>query len=218
LKLTHLFLCALAALAPTAFVAAGQQQVPMFDHVQAGHGPEGTPKHLMALPDHRHYELLNSGVAFCFSNGKVGDCPCGNSTTGEWARGGCPPLEARNPLLEVHGETRHGQVGGPDFARFLADFVGDGPVFLLQAGTAGLQARTFGNGLVCLGEPLRRVATTVACNGAAMVPPGPGVDLTARFGIAEPGWRYYQAAFRMPEGYCRPGAVGFTNAVAVLWR
>ncbi len=217
MKLTHLFPCALGALPLLCGGVDAQQQVPMLVHVQAGHGPEGTGRHLMALPDHRQYELLNSGVAFCFSNGTVGECPCGDSTTGDWGLGGCPPFEGRNPRLEVHGETRFGEVGGPHFARFLADFVGDGPAILLQSNTASLEARTFGNGLVCLGQSPRRVATTTAIGGAAMVPPGPGFDLSARFGVARRGWRYYQMAFRMPEGHCHPGAVGFTNAVAVLW-
>jgi len=216
MKLTHLFL-ALLALATAGAQRASAQDGDLLDHVQNGYGPVATTQHLMGIPSWRYYELQTSAVAFCFSNDTAGACPCGNSTTADWGRGGCPGLGERNPRLEVFGQTRFGQVGGSDFARILADFVGDGPVILLQADTATLQGRPFGNGLLCLGTSMRRVATTMAYNGFAMVPPAPGYNLTARFGVTQPGWRYYQLAYRQPYGFCNPGAVGFTNAVGVLW-
>ena len=216
MKITHLLLALFALAIGTASLASGQENL-LLQHVHAGYGTVATDQHLMGIPSWRYYELQTSGVAFCFSNDTAGQCPCGNSVTADWGRGGCPAQGERNPRLEVQGQTRFG-AGGGDFARFLADFVGDGPVFLLQADTATLQGRPFGNGLLCLGGSMRRVATTMAYNGFAMVPPAPGFDLAARFGVTGPGWRYYQVAYRMPAGFCNPAAVGFTNAVAVLWR
>jgi Tol biopolymer transport system component len=159
-------------------------------------------------------------TAFCFGDGSVVPCPCGNNggagrgcensatTSGaQLAASGAPSLSADTVVLTSSGGLPS-SFGIP-----------------LQ-GSAAIAATNFGDGLRCAGGTLVRLFVKSAVGGVITAPQGGDPTISARsaaLGDTIPigATRIYQVYYRDPDPVFCPGPTGNTfnvsGAVAIAW-
>ncbi|MBI5363176.1 MAG: hypothetical protein HZA53_08355 [Planctomycetes bacterium] len=76
-----------------------------------------------------------------------------------------------------------------------------------------------GDGLICVGGTIIRIATRAANGGVATYPQtGHDIDLSVRGAIpAAGGTRYYQGWYRNAASFCTPATYNYTNAIRLIW-
>jgi len=152
----------------------------------------------------------------CFgTNGYLTPCPCG---VGAFERG-CPSSIAPDgAALDGTGQA----LVGADTLRLTATQVPDAPVLVFQgtqfAGVA-TEATPFGDGLLCAGGSIVRIATKTASMGTMTYPEPNDPPISVRGGVpAAGGFRLYQVWYRNAAPFCTSATFNLTNAVAVDWR
>lgn len=150
----------------------------------------------------------------CFGDGSAAACPCGNSSApGEQA--GC---------LNSLGTA--GKLRGSGFASLLNDTLTlsgsdmtSTTVLYYQGGSivnGGLGA-PYGDGLTCVGGPIRRLGSTTNSGGASSFPFPGGPSVSVQGQVLAPGTRWYQARYRNAANFCTPETFNSTNLVRVNW-
>jgi hypothetical protein len=148
-----------------------------------------------------YIQSCSSPNAFC----EGANCPCGNDA---FAQGCDNGAESGGVLLREHS--------------FLPDLSGSGSVVLVASGflsggsPAALAVRStsispptvFGDGLLCLGSPVRRLRGGLAQAGA--------LSLAIQHG-AGMGTFHYQLWYRSTEGHCPPGQFNLSNGISLTW-
>ncbi|MBI5363177.1 MAG: hypothetical protein HZA53_08360 [Planctomycetes bacterium] len=76
-----------------------------------------------------------------------------------------------------------------------------------------------GDGLICTGGTIIRIATRAASGGIATYPQNSHeLDLSVRGAIpAAGGTRYYQGWYRNAANFCTPATYNYTNAIRLIW-
>jgi hypothetical protein len=153
--------------------------------------------------------------AFCFGDDVQTPCPCNNGSPLA-AAAGC-----RNS--SGHGATAIGS-GTPSLtADALALDVSNatGNVLLFFQGAtfeADGRGTPFGDGLLCVGAPLVRIATRPLGAGALQYPQSGDPSLSVRGGVLTPGTRTYQGIYRNAASFCTASTLNTTNGVVVHWQ
>jgi hypothetical protein len=208
------------------FGASGPMHVPGYDY-RPTFGPDGVivfagatagagsnPKTLVA------YER-EQALAFCFGDGSNGACPCGNQA----------PLGHGNGCVNSIGAAaRLTSSGAPLLASDTLTLNSGGEnasaasVFL--QGSAATVPVAFGDGLLCIGQNLKRLYVHAAQGGAASAPQPGELSISAQSAalgdtIASGATRYYQVYYRDDAAtFCPPPAGSTWNVssgLAVTW-
>jgi hypothetical protein len=133
--------------------------------------------------------------------------PCGNPDN----HGGCANLKGFGGVLASAGS---GSMGLDDLELMAWSLPGGAPVLLLVGDES--PSKPFGDGRLCVGEPMLRLASQPAnARGAASFGPGLVGSVTGAGYSVRPGSSgAFQVFYRDPPGPCGSG-VNLTNAVRV---
>jgi hypothetical protein len=156
---------------------------------------------------------------FCFGDGTVAACPCGNRGARDH---GCEnSLGLGGAHLEATGTPN------PDtIVLHTAEEVSGALSIVLQGDGLILPTILFGDGMRCEGGHLKRLYTRTAVNGRIHVPGAGDPSITARSAalgdpIAPGSERFYQVLYRDPNSsFCPPpqgGSFNATNGLRVVW-
>jgi hypothetical protein len=150
----------------------------------------------------------------CYGDGTAAACPCGNSS----------PVGAKAGCLSSLGSG--GKLRGSGVASIAHDTLtlsgSDMPnttVFYYQGASVlnGGMGIVLGDGLSCVGGPIRRLGTTTNSGGASACPVPGGSSISVVGQISAPGARWYQARYRNGANFCTPDTFNSTNMVKVNW-
>lgn len=156
----------------------------------------------------------DAGTPFCFGDGSGTACPCGNLSF-PGARLGC-----KHAL--VVGANMNA-IGVPSIAADTLVLRGDSmpntPMIFLQGtlaagGGAGLP---FGDGLLCVGGTIKRLASKVNVLGWSSFPANGDPSVSVRGGASVGATLFYQVWFRDGAVFCTGATWNVTNALAVDW-
>jgi hypothetical protein len=164
--------------------------------------------------DSVHIGNIPAGIPFCFGDGSGTACPCGNdsavgenvgcvtsvTTGGKLRAAGLPSVSADTLVLAANQM----------FSNACMYFQGTTKV----AGGAGA---VFGDGLVCAGGSIVRLATKPVTNGASQYPVGNDTPISVRGSDAAGDVRTYQCWFRDIPIFCTAAQYNLTNGVEVTW-
>jgi len=146
---------------------------------------------------------------FCVGNTATPElCPCDNGGSGG---GGCDIGQATGGVvLTVANFTPNGGGGGT------ADFNGSGfrptgtPAGVLIRSSGRKRLTVFGDGLLCLDDPVTRIKAAIAIGGS--------MSITGQSHGAGAGGFSYQYWFRaQPNAFCTPDGFNISNGVQIDW-
>lgn len=157
-------------------------------------------------------------VPFCFGDGSVLTCPCGND--GAPGRGCANTINGSGALL-----SGSGVLGNDALLLNATGTLATSSCVFLQ-GTLAVAPVAFGDGLRCTGGTLKRIAVKSAVSGGVSYPVGSELGIRARSAqlgdnITAGSVRRYQVYYRDPTTNFCPAPVGntwnVTNGVEVSW-
>jgi hypothetical protein len=151
---------------------------------------------------------------FCFGDGSVTACPCGNASATA-SQSGCLNSLGVGGQLRAY---RNAQISN-DTLQLAASQLASGSALFFQGATQafGGQGYVFGDGVKCTGAAFSRIAARFPIDGNVAYPTGVETPISVRVGITTPGTRYYQVHYRNSADFCTPSTFNYTNGVAVTW-
>jgi hypothetical protein len=155
------------------------------------------------------------GVAFCSGDGTATACPCGNA--GGAGRGCASSVDPSGSLLSATGFPSIGS----DTSRLHSSGTPDSSLLFYQ-GTQQLlggAGAVFGDGVRCVGGPIRRLKIADAVSGDASIPVASAGDpvLSVMGGITAPGTATYQVWYRNAAPFCTPQTFNLSNGLEITW-
>ena len=154
------------------------------------------------------------GVAYCLGDGSALPCPCGNASF-PGSRTGCEDSFVVGGQLTATGSPSL----TADSLVLLGDSMPNGPA-LFFGGTAranGGLGSPFGDGLLCVGGSLVRLATHFNTSGFSRYP-APGEAALSSTGALTAGAPFhYQVWYRDAAAWCSPATWNLTNGLSVFW-
>jgi hypothetical protein len=151
---------------------------------------------------------------YCFGDGTGTACPCGNS--GASGRGCANSFSAGGAGLEVHSGNASTLA---DTLVLRATGVPIGATGLFFQGTTAGAGTAFGDGLLCAGGTIVRLAVKTAIGSPIVTYPAPGdAPLTVAGGLTvDGGLRTYQFWYRDSASYCTSAVFNLTNGLGIQW-
>jgi hypothetical protein len=154
------------------------------------------------------------GSGYCYGDGSGPPCPCANF--GATGRGCANSTHTVGALLWANGLPSISF----DMVRFGVSGVGNTVTVELLQSFAPIGGLPFGDGLRCLGLPLKTLFKRKAlCGNDELgfgVPGDPPVSVLGN--VTTPTTVYYQARYRDPvAGFCPPQTFNTTNGYAITW-
>ncbi len=159
-------------------------------------------------------------VPFCFGDGSLVPCPCGNSGV---AGHGCEnSLSTGGALLTATGEASL----SADTVQFTCSGERPTSLSIVLQGSLPIAPLSYGDGLRCVGGVLKRLYTKNAVAGVVIAPQGGDLSVSARSATAgDPislgATRNCQVYYRDPAPSFCPNPPGSTfnisNGIAVAW-
>jgi len=158
------------------------------------------------------YYYTAHGTTFCGNQlGQMPLCPCSNLGT---IPAGCGnSVNAAGGLLSASGTA---SISNDTLALQGSQMTDSSAVYFQGASFVHL-AIDYGDGLRCVTGSLTRLGTRPNVTGASSVPAPGNPTLSIAGGVATPGTRYYQVAYRDTASFCTPATFNMTNAVSVVW-
>jgi hypothetical protein len=150
--------------------------------------------------------------AFCFGDASV--CPCANAGV---AHAGCEnSMRAGGARLEARGGARIGE----DALSLIGTGMPNSAALYMQgdARANGGVGRLFGDGLLCVGGSLVRLASLTSASGGSRFPADSTSSVSRAGGISAPCVRHYQIWYRDAAPYCTPAIFNATNGVSLEWK
>ena len=187
-----------------------------------GAGPTGTPiaadgTVATLLTGSQLFDVAKQGVptlGFCFGDGVLTPCPCSNASPRS-ARAGCLTSQGVGATLTTAGST---SLASNALALDVNSATGTSAlIFQGSAAESGGRGAPFGDGLLCVGGSLVRIATRALAAGGSHYPQAGDTAIATRGGVLAPGTRTYQAIFRNAASFCTPSTLNTTNGVFVHW-
>jgi Tol biopolymer transport system component len=157
---------------------------------------------------------------FCFGDGSVGPCACDN--LGQPGHGCDNSISTGGALLSGSGQA----LLSADTLLLTASNERPTAFSLFWQGGTEIAPRVFGDGVGCMGPPLKRMYGHNAAGGTVTVPQGADLSVSARSAavgdpIAPGSIRVYHVFYRDPDPVFCPSPFGSTfnttNGVRVLW-
>ena len=155
------------------------------------------------------------GVPFCFGDGSLTACPCGNSgAPGNGCANSFHPAGANLDAIGLASVS-------VDTIELQASRLTGAISFWIQGtlrenGGAGVPLN---DGLLCVGGTITRLGSVVVGGGTAQFPPPGAPSLSTRGHVPAAGGTYvYQTVYRnQAPAFCPPGTANATNGVALTW-
>ncbi len=151
-------------------------------------------------------------TSFCFGDGSLAACPCGNSGTAE--HGCANPVFARGGFLRGFGVPSVGD----DSVSFQAQEL-SGNVCVFFQGDAQMAPAVIDDGLGCVSGAIVRIGTKSVVNAVAVYPEAGDLAVSVRGALgALGGTRYYQGYYRgAAPTFCPPATTNRTNGLSIVW-
>lgn len=155
----------------------------------------------------------NGATGFCFGDGALTACPCGNN--GEPGGGCANSFYPGGAIVEGFGFPM------TSFDTMLLqarDLTGNVAVFF--QGTAQEAATAIDDGLGCVGGTILRLGVEAVDGSGTATYPGPGDDSISVKGQISPfgtSTRYYQVMYRNAANFCTPSTTNRTNGTIITW-
>jgi hypothetical protein len=155
-----------------------------------------------------------SAQTFCFGDGSVTACPCGNaSAIGDQA--GCLNSFGLGATLRIHGSA---SLAHDTLVLDGAQMTNSSALYFQAANVAfGGAGFAFGDGVKCTAGPFVRLRTKVNANGVSSYPEAGDAPISVRGFVGAPGVRHYQVHYRNSAAFCTPATFNMTNGVTVTW-
>jgi hypothetical protein len=182
--------------------------------VFAGKTADALPKTCVA------YERQQA-LAFCFGDGSNGACPCGNQAS---------PGHGNGCVNSIGAAARLASIGGPLLANdtLLLTSAGEvgGAASIFLQGSSATTPSAFGDGLLCVGQSLKRLYVHAAQGGSVTAPQAGELGVSAQSAaqgdaILPGSTRYYQVYYRDDAAsFCPPPAGSTWNVssgLAIAW-
>lgn len=176
-----------------------------------------TPPEVAWLATHGLSDLPpRSYATFCTGDGSGTACPCGNDTLPSWPAG-CRNSTGAGGALRGYGNA---SVSAETFTLSASDVpTTTTGIFIqgtdMQNGGAGI---SFGDGLLCVGGSVLRIATVSASGGFAYYPHPGNTPISVRGAIPPAGaTRHYQFWYRNAANFCTSATFNYSNGVSVDW-
>jgi Tol biopolymer transport system component len=151
-------------------------------------------------------------TSFCFGDGSIAACPCGNSGTAE--HGCANPVFSNGGFLRGFGVP---SVGSDSVSLQAQELSGNVCVFF--QGDAQMPPAVIDDGLGCVSGAIVRIGTKSVVNALAVYPEAADLAVSVRGAIgALGGTRYYQGYYRgaVPT-FCPPATTNRTNGISIVW-
>lgn len=153
------------------------------------------------------------GTNSCFGNGSGTSCPCGNN--GNFPQG-CPnSIDSHGAVLEAFGKASLSD----DRVVLRGLFMTNQAVVYFQ-GTQEVNlgaGADFGDGLLCVGGAIVRLATLTNANSWSSYPNTGGEQVSVKGQVTAPGSRVYQAWYRDTASCCTSDTFNTSNSVSITW-
>lgn len=159
-------------------------------------------------------QACNPGFGFCYGDGSGTNCPCmNNSAVG--AKEGCLGPFGIGAKLHATGTASL----AADTVQLVGTQMPDGPVMYFQGtvGQSGGAGSVFGDGLMCAGGTLTRLAIKFNVGGTSSYPEAGDLPLSVRGLVFAPGVRMYQGWYRSVAPFCTPATFNLTHGHAFSW-
>lgn len=153
---------------------------------------------------------------FCAGDGSGTACPCGNSSAlGAFV--GCTNSSGAGSKLVASG---YPGVAADAVVLTCSDVPVGAPVLFFQgtARTNGGAGAVFGDGLVCAGGTITRLATRFATFGVASYPAAGDPALSVAGSVVGGDVRTYQVWHRDAVTFCSSAFYNLTNGVEIAWQ
>ncbi len=153
-------------------------------------------------------------VPFCAGDGSGTACPCGNTSPADSGRG-CVNSLALSGLVTAQGTASLTN----DTVVLKGTGMPDGGVLYFQgtaqqASGAGL---AFGDGLLCVGGVIRRLAVKFNAANASSLPASGDPALSVSGALSAAGTVQYQLWYRDAFAFCVAETFNLTNGLAIVW-
>ncbi len=152
-----------------------------------------------------------TGELYCFGDGSVTACPCGNDSAPA-ERAGCQHSLGYGGAVRARGAASLSN----DTLVIAGSAMTNSSVLYFQ-GMNSHAPIPFGDGLKCTSGPFVRFATKTNVGGASQYPAAGDLPVSVRGHVNAPGTRHYQARYRNPPAFCTAATFNYTNAVEILW-
>jgi hypothetical protein len=154
---------------------------------------------------------------YCFGYEMIGNCPCGNFATSNSSQG------CENSLGVGGSLTPTGTVSlSSDTAVLQGAGMPIGSSGLYFQGLSSLSngnGTPFGDGKICVGTSILRLAVVTNTNGTSRFPAIGGTPLSQAGLVATTGARFYQVWYRdSAPSFCTSALFNMTSAVRLIWR
>jgi hypothetical protein len=150
---------------------------------------------------------------YCFGDGTANLCPCGN--VGAAGRG-CPnSASASGAQIQAAGSS---SLAGDTLILNGLGMPNSTAIYFqgTQQQLAG-GGSVFGDGLLCAGGNLVRLAVKTNAAGVSSFPGVGNPSVSAAGLVTAPGTRYYQVWYADAAAFCTSDTFNFTNGVGVTW-
>jgi hypothetical protein len=153
-------------------------------------------------------------VPFCAGDGSANACPCGNASAPDSGRG-CVNSLALSSWLTAIGTASLSN----DKVVLKGSGMPDGGVLYFQgtAQQAGGGGVAFGDGLLCVGGSIRRLAVKINAANASSLPATGEPALSTTGALTSAGTVHYQLWYRDANVYCAAETFNLTNALSIVW-
>lgn len=153
-----------------------------------------------------------AGSGFCAGDGSLGPCPCGNSSA-PGGRQGC--LNSTGIGAELLG-TGCVRVSSDSLRLEAIGLPASASSLFLQGNTTS-PPTSFGDGLLCLGGSLVRIALRTAAGGAVSYPTDGALAISVRGGVTAGQTLGYQTYYRNAAAFCTPSTFNVSSGLVVVW-
>jgi hypothetical protein len=157
-----------------------------------------------------------AGRVVCAGDGSATSCPCSNFSPAQsgW---GCTTSGTFGGSLRASGAATLAD----DALVLAASFMPAGTLALFTQGSAlvsGGNGAMFGDGLLCTGGSIIRLAINPAPIGSAIFPEAGDATVHTAGGVVAPAESVYQVWFRDAASFCTANTFNLTNGLSLAWR
>jgi hypothetical protein len=157
---------------------------------------------------------LAAGTPFCFGDGTLTACPCGN-TSAPGTNAGCLNSFALGAVLRGAGSA---ELGNDQLVLSGAQMPNETALYFQGTLAAnGGTGAVFGDGLRCAAGTVVRLGIQSNSGGASSYPGFGNPSVSSAGAVTSAGDRIYQVWYRNNASFCTPAPYNLTNGLRVAW-
>jgi hypothetical protein len=154
------------------------------------------------------------GTSYCFGDGVLIACPCGNQSAPGAGEGCLNSLGLGAKIVGMGNATLSN-----DTVVLSGSNMPNSTCLYFQGTTqlGGGSGVGFGDGLRCVGGSVVRLGTKLNVAGASQYPTGTDPHVSVKGMVTAPGTRTYQCWYRNAAAFCTPSTFNLTNGMLIAW-